>query len=68
MLKDDNAVRPSGAAELAGVSEATVRRWVREGRLNRYDDGLGRMWLDRDEVLRLVRPVTGAQSVTGAGA
>lgn len=57
MPQEDNMIRPAGAAKLAGVSEHTVRRWVREQRLNKYTDGLGRMWVDRREVLHLITPV-----------
>jgi predicted site-specific integrase-resolvase len=54
--RDENIIKPADAADLAGVSEATIRRWVREDRLNKYTDGLGRMWVDRREVLHLITP------------
>lgn len=62
--QDENIIRPAEAAEMAGVSEATVRRWVREQRLNKYEDGLGRMYVDRREVRHLLTP----QPVTEVGA
>jgi excisionase family DNA binding protein len=60
MLNEEDAIRPAGAARLAGVTEATIRRWVREKRLTKYEDGLGRMYIDRREVQELLapRPVT----------
>jgi predicted site-specific integrase-resolvase len=63
MPQEEDMIRPAGAARLAGVSEATVRRWVREKRLVKYTDGLGRLWVDGAEVRKLVTPVP----VTGAG-
>lgn len=63
MTQEDHTIRPAEAARLAGVSEATVRRWVREGRLNKYENGLGVMYVDRREVLHLITPVP----VTGTG-
>lgn len=62
--QDDHFIRPTAAAKRAGVSEATVRRWVREKRLTKYEDGLGRIWVDGREVDKLLQPV---QAVTGTG-
>jgi len=45
----------SEAANLAGVSEETVRRWVRAGRLESRRDG-PRILLHREEVELLAAP------------
>lgn len=65
-MNQDDMIRPAGAARLAGVSEATVRRWVREQRLVKYEDGLGRLWISRSELVGLITPVP--VPVTGTGA
>ena len=61
---NEHFIRPGGAAVRAGVSVSTVQRWMRTGRLRRYKDGRGRVWVDRREVDALNAPtpvVTGAQ-------
>jgi excisionase family DNA binding protein len=47
----------SEAAALAGVSQETVRRWVRAGRLESRRDG-PRLLLDREDVERLASPAS----------
>jgi excisionase family DNA binding protein len=47
----------SEAAALAGVSEETVRRWVRSGRLESRRDG-PRLLLHREEVEQLAAPAS----------
>lgn len=56
MVQDEDFITVAGAARLAGVSDATVRRWIRQDRLNKYTDGRGRTWLDRREVDHLLKP------------
>jgi predicted site-specific integrase-resolvase len=64
MPKQDDLIRLSGAAALAGVSVATVRRWITEGKLVKYQDARRRVWVDRKQVLGLNRPTP---VVTGSG-
>lgn len=64
MAYEPDLIRPAGAARRAGVSDATVRRWVREGKLRKYVDGRGRTWVDGKQVDELNAPVP----VTGVGA
>ena len=54
MPKEEDLIRVAGAARLAGASEGTVRRWITEGRLSKYVDGRRRVWVDRNEVLRMI--------------
>jgi excisionase family DNA binding protein len=56
MPHEDDLIRVAGAARLAGVSQGTVRRWLAEGRLRRYRDGRGRVWVSRTQVLELITP------------
>ncbi|MEV6911678.1 helix-turn-helix transcriptional regulator [Amycolatopsis sp. NPDC051071] len=42
--------RLSEAARLLGVSDDTVRRWVRAGQLNAFDDSAGRKVVDGAEL------------------
>jgi excisionase family DNA binding protein len=50
------------AAALVGVSKRTLDRWLADGRLAKYVDGRGFVWVDADELRRLTtpRPVTAA--------
>lgn len=41
------------AAERAGRDVRTVQRWVQQGRVSSYDDGVGRRVVDLREVLRV---------------
>jgi molybdopterin-binding protein len=52
--------RLSEAAELLGVSDDTVRRWVRAGQLTAFDDAAGRKIVDGAELAEFAR----AQAVT----
>jgi excisionase family DNA binding protein len=42
-------------AERARVAPGTVYRWRDEGRLTKYKDGTGRVWVDPKEVDELLR-------------
>lgn len=66
MVNQDDLIRPAGAATRAGVSTATIRRWIREGKLTKYTDDRRRVWVDGRQVdaMNTVRP---APAVTGAG-
>jgi excisionase family DNA binding protein len=44
------------AALMLGVSTRTLARYLADGRLTRYEDGLGRVRIDEDEVVRLLSP------------
>ncbi|WP_330179631.1 helix-turn-helix domain-containing protein [Nocardia sp. NBC_01503] len=44
-------------AELFGVHEATIRRWISNGRLTGYMVGPNTIRVRRDEVLALPRPI-----------
>lgn len=68
MAQERDLIRPAGAARRAGVSEATIRRWVREEKLRKYVDGLGRTWVDGNQVDALVTPQPDPVPVTGVGA
>lgn len=60
MPKDEDFIRVAGAARLAGVAQGTVRRWITEGRLTKYVDGRGRVWVDRNQVLKMTERVESA--------
>jgi predicted site-specific integrase-resolvase len=51
------------------VSTATIRRWIREGKLLKYTDARKRVWVDGTQVdaMSTVRPAE-APAVTGVGA
>lgn len=55
-LRDDYLTIPE-AAEQLGVAESTIRRWIREERLQAYRLGDRRILLKRVDLDRLVRPV-----------
>lgn len=44
------------AARRAGVSVRTVGRWVFQGRLTKYTDGLGHVRIDAAELRELTTP------------
>jgi excisionase family DNA binding protein len=67
MPNTDDLLRPAGAATRAGVSVATIRRWITEGKLRKYQDERRRVWVDANELDRLSQP-TPAPAVTGTGA
>jgi molybdopterin-binding protein len=52
--------RFSEAAQLLGVSDDTVRRWVRAGQLTAFDDAAGRKVVEGAELAQFAR----AQAVT----
>lgn len=64
MTHQPDLITIAGAARRAGVSEATIRRWIREGKLLKYKD-TRRSWVDGIAVDRLITP---APVVTGVGA
>lgn len=67
MPQDEDFITVAGAARLAGVSEGTVRRWLRdpEVKVTKYTDGSRRVWVDRKQVIAHITP---SPVVTGAGA
>lgn len=48
------------AAARARVANGTVYRWLAEGKLTKYKDGTGRVWVDPAELdeLTRIRPAT----------
>ena len=77
MGQRDGEIDPVGAARVLEVHVETVRRWTRArlagealGPLTRVrQDVVGRLWLDREEVLAVARAneqATGATRATGA--
>jgi DNA-binding transcriptional MerR regulator len=45
------------AAVAADVSTRTIRRWLDEGRLKRYERaGRIRIWVDADDLKRFIKP------------
>lgn len=58
MPQDDDFITVAGAARLARVSEGTVRRWLRDEsiKVTKYTDGSGRVWVDRNEIIRHITP------------
>lgn len=64
MTYQADLIRPEGAARRAGVSVPTIRRWIREGKLRKYQDGRRRVWVDGNAVDRLSTP---QPEPTGAG-
>lgn len=67
-LANAPALRPRIAAELLGLSERTVREWVKEGVLTQVDASSRRLLLDVvrvHEVLHLVAALRSAGRTTG---
>lgn len=50
------------AAREAERAVSTVRRWIDEGRLTRYPNSLGRVFVSRSELLFVVEPQKPTQS------
>lgn len=48
------------AAAQCGVNERTVRRWITAGKLTGYRAGARLVRVDRDELARLMRPISAA--------
>lgn len=65
MPQDDDFITVAGAARLARVSQGTIRRWLTEGKITKYVDGRKRVWVDRNQVLKLIKRVP---ETNGAGA
>lgn len=65
-MEDRELIRPAGAARRAGVSLSTVHRWIRDGKLGKYKDARGRVWVDGRAVDALSAPVP-ASTVTEVG-
>jgi hypothetical protein len=59
MTQDEDFITVAGAARLAGVSEITVRRWMDDPStgVRKYKDGRGRVWADRNDIIRHNTPV-----------
>lgn len=55
--KRDNLITRKIARERLGCTMQTVDNYLSSGKLTRYKDGLGRVWIDPDEVERLLTPV-----------
>lgn len=68
-MTNQDLIRPEGAARRAEVSTATIRRWIREGKLRKYTDERKRVWVDGAQVdaMNAIRPAE-APAVTGVGA
>lgn len=71
MPQEDDFITVAGASRLAGeirktkVSEGTIRRWMDDPavKVTKYRDGSGRVWVDRNDIVRHCTPVP----VTGVG-
>ncbi|WP_081592923.1 helix-turn-helix domain-containing protein [Nocardia otitidiscaviarum] len=50
-------MRLKDVADLFGVHECTVRRWISAGRLTGYMVGPNTIRVRRDEVMDLLRPI-----------
>lgn len=57
MPKDEDFITVAGAARLARCSQGTIRRWITEKKLTKYVDGRKRVWVDRNQVLKMIAPV-----------
>jgi excisionase family DNA binding protein len=44
------------AAARARVTDRTVDRWIRTGRLTRHRSATGRVWVDPAELARILEP------------
>ncbi len=54
----DNLIPIPEAAEIAGVHERTIRRWLAEGKLQSFQTGVGlKKYIRRADVERLRVPV-----------
>ncbi len=60
-------LRISEAAELLGVSDDTVRRWVDSGRLEAADDDAGRMTIEGTALAGVAQEVARPASVPAVG-
>lgn len=60
-MTQNRKYRVSEAAELLGVSDDTVRRWIEAGRLGSTKDSSGRLTVSGEELAVLARE--GAQSI-----
>lgn len=56
MPEEDDYITVAGAARLGRTSQATIRRWLREGKLRKYKGADGRVWVDRNEVIARTTP------------
>jgi hypothetical protein len=58
MPQEDDFITVAGAARLARVSTATVRRWMKDPatKVTKYLDGSGRVWIDRNEIIAHTTP------------
>lgn len=55
MQSRDGFLTIDEAAQVSGVTHWTIRRWLKEGRLTRYETA-SRPFVNRDELLALVSP------------
>jgi predicted site-specific integrase-resolvase len=54
---DTDLITRRGAADRAGVDVRTVDYWRRTGKLTEHRDGRGRVWVEVEELDRLLKPV-----------
>lgn len=50
------------AADLLGKHIRSVDYYMNTGKLTKYRDGFGRVWIDRDELEALITPVVAVVS------
>jgi hypothetical protein len=51
-----NMLSRADAAAVAGVSLRTMARMLADGKLTKHTDGLGRVWVDPEELEELITP------------
>lgn len=52
----EHPITRTAAASMLGVSTRTLARYLSDGKLTRYEDALGRVRLDEDEVIQASTP------------
>ena len=51
-----NLIRRSDASRDFGISPSTLTRWLASGRIAKYADGRGGVYVDADEIRDLLTP------------
>ena len=52
-----NKISKAEAARRAGRNKNTIDRWIREGKLTKYTDRLGHVYVNSDELDDVIIPV-----------
>jgi excisionase family DNA binding protein len=57
MSETTTMLRVSQVAERLGISDRTIRKWIKDGKVRAYRAGEGCMWLiQEDDVDKIIRP------------